>query len=116
MPIDNPARLFTSESSQLTDAVIANLTSLELSNITLFGFPSSSSNETKRSIPGSCKTYPGDFLWPSALVWQVFDLLLGGSLIKTIPVASPCYDNYGNYDEARCTWLANNWANDTYFQ
>lgn len=100
----------------MTDAVIANLTALDLSNITLFGFPTDSSNNSERSTSATCKTYPGDQRWPSTPVWKVFDLLLGGALIKTVPVASPCYHDYDNYDEARCTWLTNNWDNDSYFQ
>lgn len=48
-------------------------------------------------------------------MWEEFDLLLGqGSLIKTVPYGSPCYDDYGNYDEARCDWLTANWMNDSY--
>lgn len=77
---------------------------------------SSSSSSSKRASAGTCKTYPGDALWPSTVVWDVFDLLLGGALIKTVPVASPCYEDYGNYDEAACEWLTANWSNDSYWQ
>lgn len=96
--------------------MLANLTTLRLSEVALFGFDDNSTATSKRSSSAKCKTYPGDALWPSAGVWDVFDLLLGGSLIKTVPIASPCYDDYGNYDEARCTWLTENWSNYSYFQ
>ncbi|ROW06836.1 hypothetical protein VMCG_04033 [Cytospora schulzeri] len=110
--------LLSSETHQLTDTILANLTAHELSSISLFGFAENSTSTTyRRSLgPGTCKTYPGDSLWPSDDVWSVFDLLLGGALIETKPAASPCYDDFGNYNASQCTWLNANWANDSYFQ
>lgn len=104
----------TFDQLQLTDAVISNLTSLQLSNISLFDFASTSNaSSVKRSTSASCKTAPGDLLWPIPLVWNVFDLLLGGSLIKAVPVASPCYDNFGNYDAERCAYVADQWTSSS---
>lgn len=112
------AFLLHSEAFQLTDAVLANLTALHLSNISLFGFGDDSASTTNRRpiSSGTCKTYPGDALWPSDDLWDIFDFLLGGALIKTKPVASPCYDEFGNYNESQCAWLNSNWSNDSYFQ
>ncbi|TQN68547.1 FAD-linked oxidoreductase ZEB1 [Colletotrichum shisoi] len=107
------AGLFDQERVQLTDAILANLTALQLSNISLFGFEDASSVE-KRSLFGRCKTYPGDFLYPIGLVWNIFDLLLGGALTKTIPEASVCYDDFGNYDQAKCDFLTANWVNGSH--
>ena len=89
---DAAVELFPGEVLQLTDAVIANLTSLDLSNIDLFSFedsPSATVVRRKRTAIAKqkCKTYPGDILWPSTFVWKLFDILLGGALIKTIPYA-----------------------------
>lgn len=112
-------QLFASETIQLTDAVIANLTALDLSDISLFDFPAVNSATTRKRSSNAttiCKTYPGDALWPSTELWEEFDILLGGALIKTVPLASPCYHDYGNYDEARCDWLTANWSNDSYYQ
>lgn len=116
-PSDTGPGLFPEESFQLTDEVLANLTSLELSNITLFDF-SDESDETvaKRGLLDGCKTYPGDLLWPSKIVWKVFDLLLGGALIKTVPFASPCYRDFNNYDAAKCAHITANWVNNSYMQ
>lgn len=113
------AALFSTETLQLTEDVLANLTNLQLSHIFVFGFPSNSMTDddvgSKRAAAAaaarSCKTYPGNVLWPSPIVWRVFDLLLGGALIKTVPLASPCYHDYGDYNAAQCVWLAANWAN-----
>ncbi|KAK1972883.1 FAD binding domain-containing protein [Colletotrichum sublineola] len=107
------AGLFAEEKTQLTDAVLANLTALELSNITLFSFEDSSS-VAKRSLFGRCKTYPGDILYPTELVWNIFDLLLGGALTKTVPQASVCYNDFGNFDKAKCDFLTANWVNGSH--
>ncbi|KAI5867229.1 FAD-binding domain-containing protein [Durotheca rogersii] len=111
---NSTAALFEGETLQLTDAVIANLTDLELSNVSLFSFQSESSPEetlSKQSLFGKCKTYPGDPLWPAKPVWKLFDVLLGGALIETVPYASACYDSFGNYDKAKCDFITNNWIN-----
>lgn len=110
-----PVQLFSAETAQLSDEVLANLTNLQLSNISLFSFDANdTSSKARRSLFGSCKTYPGDLLWPSTLLWDVFDLLLGGALIQTKPFASPCYDDFGNYNAAQCATVTNNWSNDSY--
>lgn len=139
--------------------MLANLTALELSNVSLFGFGGNSSVTTTRSLsPGTCKSmysrcrldslflvlyspsqflyqalnlaslpgldeltdlliaFPGDPMWPSDIVWDVFDLLLGGALIKTKPLASPCYTDFGDYDAEQCEWLTANWSNDSFWQ
>jgi hypothetical protein len=102
---------------QLTDDVLANLTSLELSNITLFAFGDEDGTEsavTKRSnckrTFDRCKTFPGDRLWPSKLSWKVFDLLTGGALIETIPIGAVCYKNNPHYNAAACTELLAHWT------
>ncbi|KAI0009554.1 FAD-binding domain-containing protein [Xylariaceae sp. FL0662B] len=110
---NSTADLFAEETLQLTDAVIANLTNLRLSNITLFSFLDESSVEalSKQFLFSKCKTYPGDYLWPSKLTWELFDLLLGGALIDTVPYAAACYGTFGNYDQAKCDFITNNWVN-----
>ncbi|KAH8203328.1 hypothetical protein TruAng_002524 [Truncatella angustata] len=100
---------FAAETAQLTDNVLANLTALQLSNISLFGFSTNNSNH-KRSSGPVCKTYPGDSFWPISLIWDIFDLLLGGALIKAVPIASPCYKNFGNYDADRCAYVGDQWS------
>lgn len=114
---NSTAELFASETLQLTDAVLANLTGLDLSNVSLFSFDSLETGElARRAIFGKCKTYPGDLAWPSKPVWKLFDILLGGALIETVPYAAPCYDEFGNFDPARCDFITTNWVNGSIFQ
>ncbi|KAI1649061.1 FAD-binding domain-containing protein [Daldinia loculata] len=108
------ADLFLGETHQLTDAVLANLTNLGLTNIVLFGFadPATAPNQ---SIIGPCKTFPGEFVvFPGRITNRVFDLLLGGSLIQTKPFASPCYSDYGNQDAAKCAEITSHWSDNSY--
>ncbi|KAI1102380.1 FAD-binding domain-containing protein [Jackrogersella minutella] len=111
---NSTAELFEGETLQLTDAVIANLTELELSNITLFTFQDDSSlNETlsRRALPGLCKTYPDDPFWPFRTTWKIFDLLLGGALIETVPYAASCYNTFADYNSTKCDFITKNWIN-----
>ncbi|KAH7165981.1 hypothetical protein EDB81DRAFT_918197 [Dactylonectria macrodidyma] len=111
------AALFADETIQLTDAVLANLTDLELSSIELFQFDDDSeATLARRSAFGNCKTAPGDALFPSELVWKVLSLLTGGAVQKTVPFASVCYHNFGNYDADECEYISNNWYNGSYIQ
>lgn len=64
---------------------------------------------------GECKPHPGDSTWPSQEAWDDFDKALGGALITTVPLAAPCYDNWGSYNSDKCMSIANNWT-DPYLQ
>ncbi|KAK4161375.1 hypothetical protein QBC43DRAFT_243812 [Cladorrhinum sp. PSN259] len=98
----------------LTDAVVANLTSLDLSDIDLFTFDDDIAGVTKRSVgnwrAGECKVFPGDRDWPSRLTWGVFNLLTGGALIETVPIGAVCYRNSGVYDAQKCQNVLANWS------
>lgn len=84
----NAENLLDFETVQLLDS------DLEYLNDTLsaiFSFDDVTvANISARSTAG-CKTFPGDAAWPSTLIWTVFDILLGGALIETVPIAAPCY-------------------------
>ena len=100
---------------QLTDAVIANLTAHELSDIELFMFDDSEENaaaKVKRAYTnvGDCKVMPGDQKWPSRLTWGIFNLLTGGALIETVPIGAVCYKNSGVYNAAKCAQIIANWT------
>ncbi|KAL0943371.1 uncharacterized protein CTRU02_201257 [Colletotrichum truncatum] len=94
---------------ELTDAVLANLTQLELTNVSLFAFPDTEGIQ-KRTFPFSkCKTFPGDWLYPNEAVWRVFNLLTGNALIKTVPLGAACYQGE-HYDADKCKFLIDNWS------
>jgi hypothetical protein len=114
---NSTADLFSAETLQLTDAVLANLTDLDLTNISFFAFQNETNEPTiAKRAAAACKTYPGDTLWPWKIVWDIFDVLLGGALTQTVPFASVCYDDFGDYDAAKCAFITNNWSNDSYIQ
>ena len=92
----------------MTDDVLTNLTNLGLSNISLFYFDDDSEVEKRAAYQPDCKTMPGDLFYPNKPIWKVFDLLTGGALIRTVPLGSACYEGE-HYDEAKCTFLVNNW-------
>ncbi|KAH7009889.1 hypothetical protein EDB80DRAFT_415164 [Ilyonectria destructans] len=102
------------EKIQLTTDVLANLTDLELTNVTLLYFDDGEASRKRaaRSLP-NCKTFPGDFLWPNQIIWQVLNLVTGGSLIKTVPIGAACYDDFGVYDATRCSFVINQFTNSS---
>lgn len=108
--VDANATYFNFETVQLTND---SLSELNASTLALFGFSDeeASIDLTERST-SSCRVSPGDKLWPSTLVWSLFDLLLGKALIKTVPLASPCY-NGQYYDAEKCADLTANWTNSS---
>ena len=100
----------------MTDDVLANLTSHQLSDIELFLFDDTDSEDAAQvsrrtwTNVGDCKTYPGDWKYPSRLTWGVFNLLTGGALIETVPIGAVCYPNSGVYDAAKCADILENWT------
>ena len=113
--------LFDAETVQLTDEVITNIVNgndQQLADYAhLFAFENSSaitpaarSRRARRAA--KCKTYPGDLLWPSKFIWELFDVVLGGALAPIVPIASPCHKNsiYNNYDAAKCANITAVWG------
>ncbi|KAM5341951.1 hypothetical protein ACJ41O_014982 [Fusarium nematophilum] len=101
------------EKIQLTDAALANLTDLQLSNVSVLYFDDTTATKRSLSSLPKCKTFPGDLLFPGTLIWNVLDLVTGGAVIKTVPIAAPCYDDFGVYDAARCGEVVDNWSNSS---
>lgn len=97
--------LFQWESLQLTRPLLANLTTLNLTDVALFDFPTSNSASKKQ-----CKVFPGDADWPSPITWKVLDILTGGALIKTVPLAAPCYSDWPEYNPAKCASITSQWS------
>ncbi|KAI8941278.1 hypothetical protein NX059_002508 [Plenodomus lindquistii] len=105
---DSPAGvdLFSAEAVQLTDDVLESIDAQVNGTdvLALIGFDDSAGSAGAKRTRGNaaCKTFPGDWNYPLPIVWSLFDTLLGGALIKTTPVAAPCYKSSGVYDAAKC--------------
>ncbi|KAL4878128.1 FAD binding domain protein [Aspergillus karnatakaensis] len=103
--------LFEAETVQLTDEVLVDVAD-SINNETisdLFLFADNSTTSVEKRFWRICKTMPGDLLWPIGLVWDIFDILLGGRLIKASPLASPCYPGRPEYDAVKCTSVSGGW-------
>ncbi|KAJ5326296.1 FAD linked oxidase N-terminal [Penicillium brevicompactum] len=112
--VDSAPSLFYHERVQLTEGVLADVSSaLQNGDIAkMFAFAgNSTSNSTvaKRGVHHRCKAMPGDLFWPLDLVWDLFDLLLGGRLIKTVPLAAYCYPDWPEYDATKCASITTDW-------
>lgn len=61
-----------------------------------------------------CRCFPGDACWPSPAEWASFNETLGGRLIATVPLASPCHDDdfggVSRYDADRCAAIRARWG------
>lgn len=111
-PAASAPPLFPLETVQLTDEVLANVAASikneTISSLFAFGNVSTSSDASKRSAR-QCKILPGDLLWPTGFVWEIFDLLLGGRLIKAAPLAASCYPEWPEYDSDTCATITSEW-------
>lgn len=56
-----------------------------------------------------CKCLPGDSCWPDRGEWGALNSTVGGRLIETVPLGSPCHLDHGSYDEERCQQLRDEW-------
>ncbi|EAW09306.1 FAD binding domain protein [Aspergillus clavatus NRRL 1] len=106
------ASLFPAETLQLTDSLLAHLAPVlaNQSDLFAFGDTASSANLSVRGF-NVCKTFPGDWFWPPPVVWSLVDRLLGGALIKTVPLAAPCYSSWPEYNPTQCAAVTSNWTN-----
>ncbi|RDA92316.1 hypothetical protein CP533_3265 [Ophiocordyceps camponoti-saundersi (nom. inval.)] len=61
-------------------------------------------------LPRECKPGPGDAGWPSRVTWAALNRTLDGALIRTVPLAAPCYKSWGVYDAEKCHSVTVNWT------
>lgn len=102
------ANLFPYEAVQLQESDLSGLPAAYAS-LLAFSTPSPSQN-------ASCKVFPGDAAWPSDPAWAILNSTTSkGGLIKTIPIAAPCYPGsvYNVYNVAECTYITNQWTNSS---
>lgn len=106
--------LLPAEALQFTDSVFDRIANDDVTSEFADAFAFDSNITLNRRRFSNCKTYPGDNLWPSKSVWNVFDLLLGRRLLATEPIASPCYDSiWGSKNLAECNALVNRFTRAT---
>ena len=68
------------------------------------------SQEGRPSNKSGCRCFPGDKCWPTPSEWNAFNQSLGGRLIATTPIASPCHDDsFGSFDAQKCADLQSTW-------
>lgn len=57
----------------------------------------------------TCLCLPEEACWPGAAAWSQLNSTVGGTLVETTPIGSPCHDP--NYDENKCQALIGQWKN-----
>ncbi|KAH8601623.1 hypothetical protein B0O99DRAFT_562194 [Bisporella sp. PMI_857] len=67
------------------------------------------SAKSQLSSNSACKVFPTDADWPSSAEWNTLDVLTGGALIKTIPIAAPCYPGPA-FNQTRCDIITMQWG------
>ncbi|KAF9876628.1 FAD binding domain protein [Colletotrichum karsti] len=97
---------FDFETLQLTIEVIDTLSKSNFSAVNLFDF----GNEDAKEIERTCKVFPGDAAWTSDSTWFYFDRLTGGALVDGVPPAAPCYEDWPQFDEAKCEEITSKWS------
>jgi hypothetical protein len=55
----------------------------------------------------SCRYLPMDAGWPSLTEWEKFNSTVGGRLVATVPLGSPCHDP--TFVSAECASLQSQW-------
>ena len=56
-----------------------------------------------------CHVLPGDAGWPTQQTWAQLNTTVGGKLVATVPIGSPCHDP--TYDADACDALKAQWTN-----
>lgn len=59
-------------------------------------------------LASTCYCLPGDSCWPSDSTWASLNDTVGGRLIATVPLGSPCHDP--NYNATACAALQSAWT------
>ncbi|KAK1985702.1 FAD binding domain-containing protein [Colletotrichum cereale] len=62
-----------------------------------------------------CKCFPADGCWPKDQAWDELNNTVGGNLIKHIPPAAVCYNQYrgiATFDAAKCAEATAKWTDE----
>ncbi|CAJ2506077.1 Uu.00g002070.m01.CDS01 [Anthostomella pinea] len=68
-----------------------------------------------REAKSYCRLIPGDPTWPSKSHWDELNQTVGGNLIATTPIATPCHNSSSNalFDQEACEALRDAWFSPT---
>ena len=58
----------------------------------------------------SCRYLPGDAAWLTVAQWKALNATVGGRLIATVPLGSPCHDP--TYDAEKCAFYQSQWQSE----
>ena len=114
---DSPAKasLFDYETKQLTDQVVGRIASTpstaQYANSFRFGDQGGGDTRDVERQQEACRAFPGDESWPEDSLWDTLDALTDGALIPTVPLAAPCYQNWGRYDSEKCSAIIRDFTN-----
>lgn len=91
----------------MTDSILRDLViTYGKKTADLFGF-----GKGKLLKKGECKVFPGEALWPSQQIWNILNSTTGGALIKAVPLAAPCHNDWAQvYNNATCQAVTQNWS------
>ncbi|CDM37360.1 CAZyme family AA7 [Penicillium roqueforti] len=59
------------------------------------------------AIASNCHCLPSDSCWPAPSAWASLNHTVGGRLVATVPIGTPCHAP--NYDAAACAALKTDW-------
>ena len=60
------------------------------------------------AVADQCHCLPGDKCWPSTSAWSALNHTIGGRLVATVPIGTPCHAP--TYNAAACAALKSNWT------
>ncbi|KAJ5847404.1 hypothetical protein N7455_011361 [Penicillium solitum] len=61
------------------------------------------------ALASNCHCLPSDSCWPAPSAWASLNSTVGGRLVATVPIGSPCHEP--NYNAAACAALKTSWNN-----
>lgn len=75
------------------------------------GFPLALGGLTSAAgLFSDCKFFPGDKYWPSETEWSILNATVGGRLVATVPLGTPCHGSA--FNNATCESLKSQWQTE----
>ncbi|KAI9170655.1 FAD-linked oxidoreductase ZEB1 [Paramyrothecium foliicola] len=90
--------------------MLSRLSSVALLLAATFGIASSRPSSLalrEEANDAACRCFPGDKCWPKQGDWAKLNATVGGRLVATVPLGSPCHDP--NYNAEQCAELQDEW-------